>query len=64
MKIEPQIPVDLPRYVSTKEAAERLNRKVATLHAWSSLGVGPLVPIKINGRLAWRFSDLAALLHA
>ena len=64
MKIEPEINLDLPRYVSTKVAAAYLGRKPATLHAWSHLKVGPLAPIKINGRLAWRWSDLKALLQA
>jgi hypothetical protein len=64
MKIKPKISVDLPTYVSTKDAAGYLNRKVGTLHRWSCLGAGPIAPIKIYGRLGWRLSELAALLKA
>jgi hypothetical protein len=64
MKIKPKISVDLPTYVSTKDAAQYLNRKPATLHGWSSSGAGPIAPIKIYGRLGWRLSELAALLKA
>ena len=48
--------------VDTAAAAYYLGRKNQTLRAWSCLENGPLRPIRINGRLAWRVSDLRNLL--
>jgi hypothetical protein len=48
--------------VATDAAAYYLNRKPQTLRAWACLENGPIRPIRINGRLAWRVSDLKALL--
>ncbi len=48
--------------LTTSEAAHYLNRKTQTLRAWACLG-GPIRPIRINGRLAWRVSDVKALLE-
>ena len=48
--------------VSTDEAATTLNRQCQTLRKWACLESGPIRPIRINGRLAWRVSDLADLL--
>lgn len=45
----------------TTEAAHFLNRKPQTLRAWACLG-GPISPIRINGRLAWKVSDIQTLL--
>ena len=52
----------LPVTVDTNEAAETLNRKPQTLRKWACLENGPLIPLRINGRLAWRVDDLRALL--
>ena len=52
----------LPAVVPTDEAAEYINRKPQTLRKWACLENGPLVPLRINGRLAWRVDDLRALL--
>lgn len=52
----------LPQVMGTGEAAPFINRKPQTLRKWSCLGNGPIKPIRINGRLAWRVSDLQALL--
>jgi hypothetical protein len=48
--------------VPTDEAAAAINRRPQTLRKWASLECGPIRPIRINGRLAWRVSDLQALL--
>lgn len=49
--------------VPTKTAAYHLSRKDQTLRAWACLENGPIRPIRINGRLAWRVADLRALLE-
>lgn len=49
--------------VPTDAAAYYLNRKPQTLRAWACLENGPARPVRINGRLAWRVSDLMALLN-
>lgn len=52
----------LPEVLSTDEAATAINRRPQTLRKWACLENGPMRPIRINGRLAWRVSDLQALL--
>jgi hypothetical protein len=47
----------------TEEAAPVVNRKPQTLRKWACLGCGPIQPIRINGRLHWRVSDLKKLLE-
>lgn len=49
--------------IPTNEAATALNRKPQTLRKWACLENGPIRPIRINGRLAWRVSDIQALLN-
>ncbi len=46
----------------TKEAAPAINRAPQTLRKWACHQNGPIQPIKINGRLAWRVCDLLKLL--
>ena len=46
----------------THEAAVAINRQPQTLRKWACLENGPIRPIRINGRLAWRVADLQALL--
>ena len=46
----------------TSEAARAINRRPQTLRKWSALECGPIRPMRINGRLAWRVADLRALL--
>lgn len=46
----------------TDEAAAALNRRPQTLRKWACLENGPIRPVRINGRLAWRVSDLQKLL--
>ncbi|CBJ38917.1 conserved protein of unknown function [Ralstonia solanacearum CMR15] len=33
------------------------------MRKWACLENGPIRPVRINGRLAWRVSDLAKLLN-
>ena len=54
---------DLPAVLPTAEAAAVINRRPQTLRKWAALECGPLRPLRINGRLAWRVSDLEALLR-
>ena len=48
--------------VSTEQAAFYFDRQPQTLRKWACLGNGPILPVRINGRLAWRVSDLQVLL--
>jgi hypothetical protein len=48
--------------VPTAAAAYYLNRADQTLRKWACLENGPIRPIRINGRLAWKVSDLQELL--
>jgi len=57
------IPQVLPVVLSTNEAAKALNRQPQTLRKWASLECGPIRPIRINGRLAWKKSDLEKLIE-
>ncbi len=52
----------LPAVLPTNEAAAAINRAPQTLRKWACLENGPIRPVRINGRLAWRVSDLQALL--
>ncbi|SAK43489.1 hypothetical protein AWB81_00244 [Caballeronia arationis] len=52
----------LPKVLPTGDAAAAINRKPQTLRKWACLENGPIRPIRINGRLAWRVADLQALL--
>ena len=49
--------------VPTADAAYYLNRQPQTLRAWACLENGALRPVRICGRLAWRVSDIRALLN-
>jgi len=52
----------LPEILPTNEAAAAINRAPQTLRKWACLENGPIRPIRINGRLAWRVADLQLLL--
>lgn len=54
---------DLPATLPTDEAAAAINRKPQTLRKWACLENGPIRPVRINGRLAWKVTDLQALLN-
>ncbi|WP_454035782.1 DNA-binding protein [Cupriavidus metallidurans] len=49
--------------IPTDVAAAALNRRPQTLRKWACLENGPIRPVRINGRLAWRVSDIQALLN-
>lgn len=49
--------------IPTDVAAAALNRKPQTLRKWACLENGPIRPVRINGRLAWRVADIQALLN-
>lgn len=49
--------------VTTEEATFYLSRRPQTLRAWSCLENGPLRPIRVNSRLAWKVADIRALLN-
>lgn len=53
----------LPEVLPTGEAASYINRKPQTLRKWACLENGPILPLRIHGRLAWKVSDLANLLN-
>lgn len=48
--------------VDTATAAHHLNRRPQTLRGWACHEDGPLRPLRINGRLAWRVEDLRRVL--
>lgn len=48
--------------ITTREAAYYLNRQVQTLYVWASQETGPIRPLRINGRLAWRVKEIKSLL--
>jgi hypothetical protein len=52
----------LPEVLPTNEAAAAINRRPQALRRWACLEDGPIRPIRINGRLAWKVSDLQTLL--
>jgi hypothetical protein len=47
--------------VPTDQAAFYLNRASQTLRKWACLENGPIRPVRINGRLAWKVTDLKAV---
>lgn len=46
----------------TAEAAAHLNRACQTMRIWACRENGPIRPLRINGRLAWRVADIRHLL--
>lgn len=46
----------------TNQAAHYLMRRPQTLRVWACLENGPIRPIRINGRLAWRTNEIKTLL--
>lgn len=49
--------------VDTAQASFYLNRKPQTLRIWACRENGPVRPVRVNGRLAWKVEDLRAALH-
>jgi hypothetical protein len=48
--------------VNTQAAAYYFNRSQQTLRIWACKQTGPLQPLVVNGRLAWRVSDIRQIL--
>lgn len=48
--------------LDTATAAYHCNRRPQTLRSWACFEDGPLRPLRINGRLAWRVDDIRRLL--
>ena len=46
----------------TVEAGFHLNRAQQTMRLWAMRENGPLRPIRVNGRLAWKVADIKAVL--
>ncbi|EEA00140.1 hypothetical protein BH160DRAFT_4552 [Burkholderia sp. H160] len=49
--------------LSSAEAAAALGVATKTMHTWASRQSGPLRPLRIGRRLAWRVEDIRALLR-
>lgn len=49
--------------VPTAQAAHYTNRKPQTLRMWACQENGPIRPIRVNGRLAWRVADIRRLME-
>jgi hypothetical protein len=54
---------EIPTVLTTNEAAKAINRQPQTLRKWACLETGPISPVRINGRLAWKKSDLEKLIN-
>lgn len=49
--------------VSTEQAAYYLGRRPQTLRTWAmKSGTGPVSCLRVNGRLAWKVSDIRRVL--
>lgn len=48
--------------VPTEQASYYLDRRPQTMRGWACLENGPIRPVRINGRLAWKVSDLRRVL--
>lgn len=46
----------------TSEAAFHLSRSQQTLRVWAMNESGPLRPVRVHGRLAWKVADLRRVL--
>lgn len=53
----------IPTTLTTVQAAAALNRKPQTLNKWAFTNSGPVLPVRVNGRLAWPADQIAALLN-
>ncbi|MFC0169344.1 hypothetical protein ACFFKC_14760 [Pseudoduganella danionis] len=57
----PPIDQENRSHVETACAAFHLMRQAQTLRAWACHENGPLRPVRINGRLAWKVDDIKRL---
>ena len=48
--------------VDTATAAYHLSRQPQTLRGWACLENGPIRPMRVHGRLAWKTEDLRRVL--
>jgi hypothetical protein len=63
MSIKPtELDLESRASIPTDEAAAHLSRKPQTLRWWASRNRGPLLPIRIEGRLHWPVHELRRLL--
>ena len=49
--------------IPTEAAAYHLNRRPQTLRVWACLNTGPIRPVRIHGRLAWKVEDIQSVLN-
>lgn len=59
----PPLALETRTAIPTDSAAYYLSRKPQTLRAWACLENGPIRPVRINGRLAWKVADIQAVLN-
>jgi hypothetical protein len=57
----PPLEAETRTAVPTDCAAFHLGRKPQTLRAWACREDGPIFPLRIHGRLAWKVADLRKL---
>lgn len=58
----PPLELEARPRVSTEQAAHYLSRRPQTLRHWASAENGPLLPIRVMGRLAWAVADIRSVL--
>lgn len=49
--------------LTTDQAAVALGLKPQTLHKWACLENGPIRPVRVGRRLAWKAADVRALMN-
>lgn len=54
---------NLPALLTTDEAATALRMRPQTLRRWACQGSGPIRPVKIGGRLAWKRESVLRLIE-
>ena len=57
----PPLEQETREVVPTADAAHHINRRPQTLRGWACREDGPIRPVRINGRLAWKTADLRRL---
>jgi hypothetical protein len=50
--------------LATPAAAHYMNRRPQTLRTWACFDDGPIKPIRVNRRLAWRVADIKKVMGA
>ncbi len=59
----PPLALETRSTVETECAAFHLNRRPQTLRLWACQANGPIRPIHVHGRLAWKVADIQAVLN-